>query len=362
VSLLEALRESQLLVTRGYGLEALGRKLAVARDEPVGADDIYLVEEIPYWYEDVYEFCDRVRSKLFTDREADIASTLYEEVAWIRHYFASIYDNATRAGARRRDRMVSVSPSILVEELTAHMVRYDKAQARLTGRSGIWLFKRAMTLEEYTFSAFLNDYTSCFHQFLNWLNRRIGSVKEVADRVYATPDASQASISTASSWREAVEVYNTWNLYSPEDYNALYALCKPVETEFRVGSAIGHTTHIAIRPIFLEASYYDRDESVHTVFIELCEHYGCRIKQHEIGDVTVVAVPRIRAADFMQGVLPFTTSMDLRIGNPGYYWGSRFKEELRELEKGVPVLSELREFDLCVEAYKRFLKERGYKP
>jgi hypothetical protein len=104
-----------------------------------------------------------------------------------------------------------------------------------------------------------------------------------------------------------------------------------------------------------EASYYDVDEEVHFIFWELCKHYRCRVLSHEAGDVTVVAIPRTHMSDFLQGVLPFTTSMDLRLKNPTYYWGPKFRGELEKMEGFA---SWPREFRLCLKAYERFLKER----
>jgi hypothetical protein len=355
VNLLEALSELENLVSRGYELEAQGRMLATGREEFVNwADEIWF-GNMRVWHKSARDFCSRLIGKIFTETEFVRVDALYEYAEEISTEFGDA-SRLSQGRAKRKDRMVVFTYN--TGTIVDYLMKYDKHQSALSGRSGIWLYGRAMTLEEYTFSALYNDYTSCFHQFLNWLVKKIASIKEVANRVYAIPGATEIAVMMAKLWRDAVEVYNSWNLYSEEDYDALCALCRLNEIDFRVGSMEGHATHAVIRPLFSEATYYDTDESVHYVFDDLCSHYGLRVVKHIEGESTTVEIPRPLLRDFFQGVLPFVTTMDLRLSRikiAEYLWSKEFKREFEEL-RDYP--EEYREYKLCLKAYERFIKER----
>jgi len=347
---LKALNE---LIPEGYKLEAKGRELATRREEDICYEDSNWANDLAEWHDNVLRYA-RDTEVPFTKGEVDVMVDLYETSATIAgegygiaHYYG---------GGHKRSEPITTYADVY--RLTRRLRNYNNAQMKITGRSGIWLLDRAMTEENYTFSAFLNDYTSCFHQFLNWLNQKIGSIREVAPKVYATLDATPLTIRIGMLWSEAVGEYGEWNLYMGEDFRSLFALCKANNVEFRVGSSVGHATHVDAGVLFATAEYYDTDEFVHEVFTRLCEFYGCAILEHREEEVTIVRIPRFRVEDFFQGVLPFVTSMDMRIAEPEVYWAKHFQKDLDELREEGYEGEEL-EFRLCLKAYERFKSERG---
>jgi hypothetical protein len=355
LSLLEALKETEELISEGYEIEAKGRALASDREAYVDPNiDGEWAADVAKWHFRVADFCRKFETIFFTEEEYGVIDTLGIISRCTAQDFIEVCKSASKNGARRKDRMVTFTP-YLTSEVANDLKFYDEKQMRLTGRSGIWLYGRLMTIDEYTFSAFLNDYTSCFHQFLNWVDKKVTQLNEVANRVFATPDATPLAVRIATMWREAVEVYSFWHLYDKGDYNALHALCRLSNIEFRVGSTPGHATHVTAGSIFTEAIYYDTDESVHDVFMRLCRHYRCRVLSHKENESTSVSIPRVRISEFFQGTLPFVTSMDFRLKSPIHYWGREFSGEL-EVLKDLPPLG--REFGLCLKAYERFIKER----
>jgi hypothetical protein len=355
LSLLEALKETEELISEGYEIEAKGRALASDREAYVDPNiDGEWAEDVAKWHSYAADFCRKFETIFFTEDEYEVIDALVAISRWTAQDFIEVCKDAVEKGAKRKDRMVAFN-TYYADAVAEDVVYYDERQAELTGRSGIWLYGRLMTIDEYTFSAFLNDYTSCFHQFLNWFDKKVTQLKEVANRVFATPDATPLSVRIATMWREAVEVYSSWGLYDKGDYDALYAFCRLSEIEFRVGSAPGHATHVHVGSILANATYYDTDESVHDVFMRLCRHYVCRVQNHKESELTSVSILRVRTAEFFQGILPFVTSMDFRLKSPVRFWDREFSSELKLLEDLPP---SVREFRLCLKAYERFLKER----
>jgi hypothetical protein len=356
LSLLEALKETEELISEGYEIETKGRALASDREAYVDPNiDGEWANDVSKWHFRVADFSRRFENVFFTEDEYGVIDILGMISRWTAQDFIEVCKSASEKGARRKDRMVAFNP-LLTDEVVRDVEHYDKRQIELTGRSGIWLYGRVMTIDEYTFSAFLNDYTSCFHQFLNWFDKKVTQLKEVVNRVFATPEATPLVVRIATMWREAVEVYSSWGLYDKGDYDALYAFCRLSEIEFRVGSAPGHATHVHVGSILAKAAYYDTDESVHDVFMRLCKHYVCRVQNHKESELTSVSILRVRTPEFFQGILPFVTSMDFRLKSPVRFWGREFSSELKLLEDFPP---SVREFRLCLKAYERFIKERG---
>jgi hypothetical protein len=342
------------LISQGYKLEAKGRELATRRDEDIGYEDSDWADGLAEWHENVLRLAEDTEVP-FTKDDIEVMRYLYEDSSTIA---GRVHDIVYYKGKHKRSEPIITYADVYF--LARKLRDYNDAQMRVTGRSGIWLLNKVMTESDYTFSAFLNDYTSCFHQFLNYLNQKVGSLREVAPKVYATMDATPLTIRIGTWWSEAVQKYNKWGLYWEEDYPSLFALCKENNVEFRVGSAEGHATHVNAGLLFATAEYYDKDENVHWVFTRLCEHYGCVILEHREYELTIVRIPRPHMGDFFQGVLPFVTSMDVRLREgPDYYWVKYFCGDVNELkEKGYE--GEELEYRLCLKAYERFESEKAY--
>ena len=334
------------LIESGKELEARGRELASRREAPIGAEDMQWLTQLRDWHANCASMVRKFESIAFTEVEAGMIDNLN---AKNQDLYSTASVGATSGRGRPRKTPISsfVNPAAL-HDLAEKLQEYNSAQMELTGRSGIWLLG-AVPIEQYSWSAFLNDYDSCFHQFLNWLTRKLGDFVEVAPGVYASTRSAPIAVESARMWREAVDLYYAWGLYEPWDYEALAAFIHENKAEFRVGSSVGHATHAEFYPLYARVEYYDDDEIVHVVFMKLAEHYGCAIEEHVEGVHTIVRVPRVSIPAFFQGVLPFVTSMDFRLSEPEKYWCKKFCYKYTELKGKVP--PEELEFRLCITAY-----------
>jgi hypothetical protein len=340
------------LTVEGYKLEAKGRELATRRNEPIGSEDGLWANGLFEWHVKLMAAAESLRELLLSDAEVKTIDDLRDASSSLR-FCVDLISHKSNGHYPRSAKIITIVGPSDTHYTVMHLIWYDNYQRKLTGRSGIWLYGRVMSEDEYTFSAFLNDYTSCFHQFLNWLQQKSGAIREVSTNVYATADAVPLLVKAAALWRDAVERYFTWELYHTPDYRVTTALCHGNEAEFRVGSAVGHATHVE-RRVRITAEYYDTDEAVHRVFMALSSRYNCRVIEHEREERTVVVIPLVRIPEFFQGVLPFVTSMDFRLRYPSQYWYA-FSEELRELQSEGLEGEDL-EYELCLKAYERFIK------
>jgi hypothetical protein len=340
------------LIEWGKRIEAKGRELAARREEAIGSEDLQWIEQLDYWHYVCISTVRDFEDIVFTESEIYVIASLFTA---IRHlYFPA--DAAVISGeGRPRKTPISEFARKKLDDLVEYLRDYNSEQKKLSGRNGIWLLD-TVPLEQYSWSAFLNDLDSCFHQFLNWLTMKTGTLVEVTKRVYASTKSMPVAVECAKAWSLSVDKYHEWRLYDFFDYGALGAFVIENKGEFRVGSAAGHATHVEFYPLYARAEYYDDDEGVHEVFMRLAEHYGCRVVDHEMGVYTTVEVPRASLLDFFRGVLPFVTSMDFRLVKPDVFWCKQFCREYEEL-KGVP--SSERELRLCITAYDR-LKREGY--
>jgi hypothetical protein len=342
------------LVKQGAELEAKGRELATRREEPIGREDYDWFSDLSYWHEELRYEAEPAEGMLFTEEEVRTIRDLHENFGDLFYTADYVVIRSKEHGGLPRKTPIFEIVHWYVEKLAERLKDYDETQKKLTGKTGIWLLD-AVPLEQYTWSAFLNDVTSSFHRVLEWLTMKFGDLVEVAPNVYVSSRSLPVAVECARMWREATFKYVEWALYAAEDFPALAGLVRENKAEFVVGSSPGHATHVEFYPLYATAEYYDVDEEVHEVFIKLSEYYGCEVVERR-EEVTVVRIPRPSLVDFFRGVLPFVTSMDYRIGLPADFWGKYFKEEYERLKD----LDEIeREFRLCVIAYERLKAEEG---
>jgi hypothetical protein len=343
------------LVKWGAELEARGRELAARREEPIGREDYDWFSDLSQWHEELRYVAEPGEGVLFTEEEARTIRNLHGN--FVDLFYTAEYVVIRSKEHRGLPRKTPIFEIVrwYVKKLAERLKDYDETQKKLTGKTGIWLLG-AVPLEQYTWSAFLNDVTSSFHRVLTWLTMKFGDLVEVAPNVYASSRSLPVAVECATMWREATLKYVEWGLYAAEDFPALAGVVRENKAEFVVGSSPGHATHAEFYPLYATAEYYDTDEKVHEVFIRLSQHYGCEVAEHREEEVTVVRIPRSAFADFFRGVLPFVTSMDYRLYLPDRFWGVYFREEYERLRVGLDKIE--REFRLCITAYER-LKRAG---
>jgi hypothetical protein len=345
------------LIEWGKRLEAKGRELAFKKFESIGGEDKGWLFDFQVWHQECYSNLVLLEDFVLTKSELETINELRAKALEVYKWALTVLDKGL--GRPRGDPISSYAEMGELSVLGLALREYNSIQMRLTGKRGIWLLG-AVPIEQYSWSAFLNDLDSCFHRVLEWLTARFGDLVEVAPNVYASSKSMPVAVECATMWREAVDAYYAWRLYHEDDYASLAAFIHENKAEFRVGSAAGHATHVEFHPFYARVEYYDTDEEVHAVLRMMIkyEYSDCRIEGHKYGEVTVISVSRPAFADFFRGVLPFTTSMDFRLRDPCKYWCAYFREALSVLEE-TKATPEEREYKLCGLAYEELKKKKS---
>lgn len=198
--------------------------------------------------------------------------------------------------------------------------------------------------EEYTWSAYVNDVTAVFHTYLDICRHILGAVVPIDDNgsVLVVRDYDKTLADFALAWWDAVcfySRYGNYELYYYDDISALSAIVTQDRIEFKVGDSPGHRTQVSRDGFALHITYYDTDKAVNSVFSMLCEYYGVRVIEFRPKEKVEARIPvgsfgiiKSSAFNFFASVLPFVTSMDMRIIEPFDYWSSeqvhKVKEEL----------------------------------
>jgi len=345
----EKLRPMLYYVTRGYELEALGRKIASEDWKRIGAEDMGFFKELYLWHTNFYDELDRLGLIVSADVHSSFERILFSCYR-IYHIFSEyIYGGDFERSARLRD--ITYVYKSLIKEL----LHYNANQYGLSGEDGIWIYGKLMDDDSYTYSAFVNDYTSSFHRLLNWVNRNYGSVVRVNHRVFAFPNASEDAVKLCMAWGDAVEKYNEFGIYDGGDFSELRCVVVSNSADIRVGSSPGHATHVEIMAHGITATYYDTDEIVNRVISRLAESYGIRIERMDPRQYVAMFIPHDKAAAFAQAVLPFATSMDLRLALPSEWWESLIEEASKHFDAHRLMWENREEFErlMCMYLYSK---------
>jgi hypothetical protein len=254
--------------------------------------------------------------------------------------------NQVRWRARRRDRLSAHVPRY--SDWRAGIVGYGYAAGsvsafgnfvkQLTNRECVWVLNKLKGIEEYTFAELINDVTSCHHTLMDFLRFHLDpELQEVFPRVYSKyGDPRLVELRKAWVWSTNALYMGGDGIYASDDYYSLRCVVWGNRAEVRVGSAVGHATHVELHGSTVVVRYYDTDEDVHVGLALVAERFGFRPAKHAEREYTEFRIPLDRARDFFAYVLPCATSMDLRLESPDVYWG-KFEETYGRLvrERGM---------------------------
>jgi hypothetical protein len=73
----------------------------------------------------------------------------------------------------------------------------------------------------------------------------------------------------------------------------------------------------------LHIEYYDRDEDVHQALSEVTSRLGAKVLRHKPSEVTVIEGASGQGKDSCSMATGAPTSMDIRIGYGGSFWGKQ---------------------------------------
>lgn len=360
------------IISRGRELEKRGRMIAVARNQLIGEEDRKWFCDMSQWHDELAY--SEVTYGLF--EIGILEPSEYEGIRNLRNAPQAILQSvefvfpSTDSPKRHKAFPRSTSLETVLKEYyegeeadTKHTLLilglegYDYTQSQYTGKSGIWLYG-TVPLEKYTYSAYVNDYTSCFHVFLDWLSMKISHVDILFDKVYGIKPYDPYLINNVALWYKATQILRKEGVYFENDADALSSIVHGNEAEMRVGSSPGHAVHIESRILGLTGTYYDTDESVNDIVMRLVNFLGGRVLEYNDNESVSFFFPRGAERELFIGLLPFTTSMDIRIKIPMLWCRGRWKELL---DKIYPKSSSGKEAELqmCYAVGRQLLEEVG---
>jgi hypothetical protein len=320
--LLEAYR---LIEEEGLGkLEPLGREYASARHARVTTktdiERFYL--RLIKFFKDVNNILDKAMSKWPSGKEVGLYQMVARLWSVFNHFHINldyivtiIVEYLLRATGPvfRKDPLIKVMPRDAVEAIIYRLVAMEEKQEELTNKECIWIFGKAQDVNSYTFAALMNDVTACTHTLLDYARAILDpELREVYNGVYAK-NPNPVLLDCAISWRSTLIKLHELGIASDVDYPFTKATVIGDKAELVVGSAPGHAVHAEIRDNEIIAVYYDRDESVHRVLTSVAKNLGVDIIAHEAGEYTTFSVPVDRCHLLFKCILPFATSLDMRI-------------------------------------------------
>jgi len=369
------------LLQQGYKLEEKGREVASRLDDEFSTRDLAVIQRMAETIRELRNTITELENRF--DFVPQIASAVgAPQLHWY------LYDAETELkrlvpelrliiGARKREKLSEVTP--YWKEIVEHVENFANAVSKLVGRKTTWLLDRVPP-SEYTIAALLNDVTSTFHALLDFLSTTIGSklgalklVDEIEGiEIYATPDADPELLNLVRDWARACAFYRRFNMYDDADYRELKAIVMDKKAMLRVGSAAGHATHVSKEYDRYVAEYYDEDWAVNEALKQLAANYGIVGEDLEEEPGVRFYIPKPRAQHFFMGVLPFATSMDIRLRGTVYDIAkTKYREDIEALaeeagtdfEDALKAFVEENEYDLYEEAIPLELKrdERLYE-
>ena len=302
-------------IVEGYKLEKEGREIASDREGAIEEKDIVWAVNLGLWHKNTRNFIESYNEV----EEKEFFEELKETLWYGKELFEEIVFFCEKLFKKKRnitfEKIKEIVSSGMYYNVKQYLYHYDEHQYNLTGRKGIWMYGQ-IPEELYTYSAYINDSTSVFHQVLNFITQNYQNISNIYDKVYVIGAGNPYLQNLAIEWREEVLYLNDKYdiIYDSHDFKRTAAFVRTDELQVVVGSSPGHVTHIEPRLRGIVATYYDTDEDVHEVFMKLCDYWGISVTEHKEEESTTIFASRLNECDLkFIFVLPFVTSMDYRL-------------------------------------------------
>ena len=342
--LLEAYK---LIEEEGLGkLEPLGREYASAKYARVSIDtDVKLFyRRLVKFYNDVSKSLDLAMSKW--PRDKDVALYVTVSRLWSAFTLSSIdidyismileqYLTRATIPVFRKDPLIKIIPRDIVEAIAEKLVNIEWEQMRITNKKCIWIFGKVENIDNYTFAGLINDVTACTHTLLDYARMTLDpELKEFYREIYVKRPNSTL-LEGALGWRIALTKLWELGVVEDSDYAPTRAIVIENRAELVVGSSPGHTVHAEISDNNVVVTYYDKDEDVHRVLMAVAEKLGVNVVKHEEKEYTTFSVPANKYYLIFKCILPFATSLDIRISyldTQRRMWGVLSVEDVRNIQ------------------------------
>jgi hypothetical protein len=315
----------KLVEEEGLGkLEPLGRELAYAMYARVTmkADVENFYMRLLKFYKDVADILDKAMTEWPIHKEEVMYLTVsrlwgaftrfHLNLDYITMVLMGYLQRAT-VPVFRKDRMTKIMPLVAVKDIATYLVSMEEEQKKLTNRGCIWIFGNIEYAENYTFASLINDVTACTHMLLDYARRVLDPELREVYRGVLVKNPNPVLLDAAIGWRKTLTKLYELGLAEEMDYSPTKAVIITDRAELTVGSAPGHAVHVKISDNDITAIYYDKDESVHKVLISVAEKLGVDVIAHEVGEYTTFSVPADKHYLLFKCILPFATSLDIRI-------------------------------------------------
>jgi hypothetical protein len=213
----------------------------------------------------------------------------------------------------RKDRLSKIVPIEAVSGITDRLRSIEEKVKGLTNRKCIWILDKIEDEKDYTFASLINDVTACTHTLLDYARMVLDpELKEIRPGIFGK-NPNPVLLNAIIGWRETLTKLHELGLVYDNDYSPTRGIIIGNKAELVVGSAPGHAVHVDISDNVITATYYDKDEGVHEVLIKIAKKIGVEVMAHEMGEYTTFSVPADKHYLLFKCILPFATSLDLRI-------------------------------------------------
>lgn len=295
-----------------FMLEEIGRLLASARERPIG-------EPLPQYpeysdrefFSDAHEVVSQMEKRIEEYASSLAGEKEREVLEKLKHFSSLLADAALLLVRASFDHAGKPRYSVVLgKDIEDALRKVDAASEDIWGKRCTWLLGH---VEQYTFSAALNDFTACYHRLLEKVTELVGFT-DVEKRITVHPGAGSFERGVCEAWSEGYKLMREH--YSREDDMATWCYAAKGRVWIRLGSTPGHALHINLDAGTLD--YYDANRSVNETMAMLWGKYA-GIKCTAAGGTTCTGVKgeKARRAAIIAAA---ATSMDFRLANPLQFW------------------------------------------
>jgi hypothetical protein len=227
------------------------------------------------------------------------------------------------------DEVMLKDPLSVAEDATIYISVFYSKCAEIAGRKCAHFEDEVADRLNLSLMALANNIATSIHRIYELLVVKYSDLNIlVVEGIPVTfhPRADPELLEATMTWAKASHKLFLTATYMPEDYKALMAVVLEDYGWIRVGSAVGHATHIKHPKWTIE--YYDVDMNVNKMLARLYKDSGFNVELTHYGLKLTVPPGRLKEA---LAILALSTSMDFRI--MGMDLGEAYKSEKARMDR-----------------------------
>ena len=315
----------KLIEEEGFGnLEPMGREYAYAKYARVTIKtdvDRFFMRLLKF-YKDVADVLDKAMIGWPAAKEESLYLTVSRLWSAFTHFYIQLdyvivlltgYLGRAAAPVFRKDPLRKIMPLDAVNGIAARLRSIEEKQSWLTNRKCIWILDKVEDEKNYTFASLINDVTACTHVLLDYARTVLDPELKEAYPGISVKNPNPVLLDAVIGWRKTLTKLYELGVAYHNDYSPTRSIIVGNKAELIVGSSPGHAVHVDISDNSITATYYDKDDEVHEVLMSVAKSIGVDVVGHEAGEYTTFSVPANKHYLLFKCILPFATSLDLRI-------------------------------------------------